>query len=339
MAKKVLLTGDRPTGPLHLGHYVGSLKNRIEMQGSHEVYIMIADAQALTDNFKDINKVRTNILEVAADYLAVGIDPELCNIFVQSCLPELPELTMYFLNLVTIQQIGHNPTVKAECKMRGFEESVPAGFYLYPIFQVADILAFQAHVVPVGPDQTPMLELARDVARKFNDLYKTKVFVTPEGVYPKMERTLPGFDGQKMSKSLGNAIYLGDAEADVIKKVKKMKSDENRSSPADPGDPEKAIAFTYLDFFDPETSFVDDLKERYRKGGLPDSAVKDRLIQVLLAFLKPIRERREMFHKDPEALFSILQRGTEKAKEKTLNTLSLAKKAMGIEYPQLYSTL
>ncbi|MBS0584904.1 MAG: tryptophan--tRNA ligase [Verrucomicrobia bacterium] len=336
MRRKILLTGDRPTGPLHLGHYVGSLKNRIAMQGETDLYVMIADAQAITDNFKDIQKVRTNILEVACDYLAVGLDPEKCHIFIQSCLSELPELTMYFLNLVSIQQIGHNPTVKAECKMRGFDESVPAGFYLYPIFQVADILAFQADIVPVGPDQTPMLELTRDVARKFNDLYKTKLFPTPQGVYPKMEKVLAGFDGQKMSKSLGNAIYLSDPETEVIKKVKKMKSDETRGSIKDPGDPEKAIAFSYLDSFDPDHSFVANLKEKYKEGGLPDSVIKERLIEVLLAFLKPIREKREVFHKDPEAVFSILERGTEKAKEKASQTLAQVKEAMGIRYSFIY---
>jgi len=231
MSKKVLLTGDRPTGPLHLGHYVGSLKKRLDLQRDLETYVMIADAQAITDNFKDINKVKTNIFEVACDYLAVGIDPAKCSIFIQSQLSELPELAMYFLNLVTIQRIGHNPTVKQEVKSRGFKEGVPAGFYLYPMFQVADITAFQANVVPVGPDQAPMIELTRDIVRKFNDLYKTDALIMPEAIFPQGEKTLPGLDGQKISKSLKGRKFSNIHKKNLSKAKKEssylMKGDKN----------------------------------------------------------------------------------------------------------------
>jgi len=332
MSKKVLLTGDRPTGPLHLGHYVGSLKKRLDLQRDLETYVMIADAQAITDNFKDINKVKTNIFEVACDYLAVGIDPAKCSIFIQSQLSELPELAMYFLNLVTIQRIGHNPTVKQEVKSRGFKEGVPAGFYLYPMFQVADITAFQANVVPVGPDQAPMIELTRDIVRKFNDLYKTDALIMPEAIFPQGEKTLPGLDGQKMSKSLNNAIYLSDEVDVIVKKVKKMKSDPNRTSIEQGGDPDKAIAFSYLDAFDPDQKMVLDLKERYRRGGLQDKIVKERVVEVLCSFLDPIREKRKIFRNDPSQVFEILKTGTSAAKEKASNTLHLVKKAMGIDY-------
>lgn len=339
MKKKVLLTGDRPTGPLHIGHYFGSLIKRIELQHSCETYIMIADAQAITDNYKDINKVRTNIQEVVCDYLAVGIDPSKSHIFIQSLLPELPELTMYFLNLVTIQKIGHNPTVKAEVKTRGFSEGVPAGFYLYPIFQVSDITAFKADLVPVGVDQMPMLELTREVVRKFNELYKTEALVTPEGIFPKDEKTILGLDGQKMSKSLNNAIFLKDEEAEVIAKIKKMKSDPNRKSLADPGDPDKAIAFSYLELFDPDPKNVEDLKRRYREGGMPDKIVKDHLTEVMLAFLNPIREKRREFAQDKELIKDILSSGTQKAREKASQTLCDVKKAMGIDYAAFFSSV
>lgn len=333
--RKVLLTGDRPTGPLHLGHYVGSLLKRCELQSAMETYIMLADAQAITDNFKDINKVRTNIFEVTCDYLAVGIDPTMSHIFIQSQLPALPELAMYYLNLITIERIGHNPTVKQEVKLRGFKEGVPAGFYLYPIFQAADITAFQANVVPVGPDQAPMMELTRDVVKKFNDLYKTDALVLPEAIYPKNEKTLPGIDGQKMSKSLNNAIYLSDENDEIVKKVKKMKSDPNRTSIEQGGDPNEAIAFTYLDLFDPDQEKVYQLKEHYRKGGLPDKIVKERVTEVLIALIEPIRTRRKTFHSDPAQIFSILKQGTDAARAKASHTLHQVKSAMGIAYDNL----
>lgn len=332
MKKEIVLTGDRPTGPLHLGHYVGSLKKRIELQESSETYIMIADAQAITDNYDDINKVKTSIHEVVCDYLAVGIDPKKCHIFIQSCVHELPELAMFYMNLVTIQHLGHNPTVKAECKMRGFNEGVPAGFYLYPIFQVADITAFKANLVPVGLDQAPMLELTRDIVRKFNTLYKKEVLVNPKAIYPNLSGALPGIDGQKMSKSLGNAISLGDEKEMIVAKVKKIKSDPGRLSATDPGDPEKALAFSYLDVFDPETAFVETLKERYRSGTVSDKEVKERLIDVLDTFLAPIRERRKQFHQDREGVWSILKEGTHKARHKAAETLFEVRSAMGIDY-------
>ena len=332
MKKKVLLTGDRPTGALHLGHFIGSLKNRVQLQETCETYVMIADAQALTDNYDDVNKVKNSIHEVVSDYLAVGIDPSKTNIFIQSCIHELPELTMFYMNLVTIQHLGHNPTVKAETKMRGFKEGVPAGFYLYPIYQVADITAFKADIVPVGLDQAPMLELTRDIVRKFNTLYKTEVLVTPEALYPHLKGALPGVDGQKMSKSLGNAIYLSDEKEAIIAKVKKMKSDPGRLSVTDPGDPEKAIAFSYLDAFDPEKSFVEELKERYRKGTVSDKEVKERVIDVLDTFLDPIRTNRKQFYADKSHILSIIKEGTAQARTKAAQTLKGVRAAMGIDY-------
>lgn len=332
MKKKILLTGDRPTGKLHFGHYIGSLKSRFEMQKDCETYIMVADAQAATDNFDNIDKVRENIYEVVCDYLAVGIDPKESHIFIQSMIPELAELTMYYMNIVSIQLIGQNPTVKAECKMRGYNESIPAGFYLYPIYQVADITAFQADIVPVGRDQTPMLELTRHVARRFNQLYKQDIITIPEAVYPNIDFNVPGIDGQKMSKSLGNAISLGDDEAKVIKMIKRMKSDENRKSLSDPGDPDNAVAFTYLDLFDDDKAAVEKLKDDYRAGGLPDKVVKERLTEVLLTFLKPIRERREEVAKDKEMIYNILKEGTEMARARASKTLVEVKQAMGISY-------
>jgi tryptophanyl-tRNA synthetase len=333
MKRRIVLTGDRPTGPLHLGHLVGSLQKRVELQEVAETFIMIADAQAITDNYDDINKVRTNIHEVASDYLAVGIDPAKANIFIQSCIKELPELAMYFMNLVSIQHLGHNPTVKAECRAKGFNESVPAGFYLYPIYQVADITAFKADLVPVGIDQAPMLELTRDIVKKFNTLYKKEVLHTPEAIYPSnLKGTLQGIDGQKMSKSLGNAISLSDEKDVIVSKVKKIKSDPNRKSVTDPGDPEKAMAFAYLDIFDEDKNLVESYKSRYRSGSISDKEVKDRLIDVLDTFLSPIRERRKMFHNDPSGVMRILKDGTMKAREKAAQTLSEVKHAMGIDY-------
>ena len=328
----MLLTGDRPTGALHLGHYIGSLKNRIEFQERCETYIMVADAQALTDNYDDVNKVKNSIYEVVSDYLAVGIDPEKSNIFIQSCVQALPELAMFYMNLVTIQHLGHNPTVKAECKMRGFNEGVPAGFYLYPIYQVADITAFKADIVPVGLDQAPMLELTRDIVRKFNTLYKKEVLVTPEAIYPDLKGALPGVDGQKMSKSLGNAIFLSDEKEAIVAKVKKMKSDPGRLSATDPGDPEKALAFSYLEVFDPEKQFVEELKERYRKGTVSDKEVKERVIDVIDTFIEPIRTRRKQFYADRSHILSIIKKGTERAQSKASETLNEVRAAMGINY-------
>lgn len=337
MSKKVLLTGDRPTGPLHLGHYVGSLRSRLELQESAECFIMVADAQAVTDNFGNIEKVRSNVAEVALDYLAVGLEPEKVCMFVQSMVPELFELTAYYLNIYSIQRIMQNPTVKAECQMRGFDESIPAGFALYPISQVADITAFRADLVPVGRDQTPMIELTRDVVKKFSKVYKTDVLKTPKPIYPTLTTNLPGIDGVKMSKSLGNAIYLSDEPEAVIKKIKKMKSDPNRKGIEEPGDPAKAIAFTYLDEFDPDKALVEDLKEHYRAGGLADKVVKERLVEVLLDFLAPIREKRKTLEGDIESVYAILSEGTLKARGVAAETLDLVKGAMGIRYDFLKS--
>jgi len=331
MKKKILLTGDRPTGPLHIGHYIGSIKNRVEMQSQYETYIMVADSQAITDNFDNIEKVRENVYEVVADYLACGIDPKKASIFLQSQISPLPEITQYLLNVVSINRIGHNPTVKAESKQKGFEESVPAGFYLYPIYQAADIVAFDANVVPVGVDQAPMIELTRDVVKKFNALYGN-VFVEPEGIFPKIDTAVPGIDGNKMSKSLGNAIYLKDSRDEIAKKIKKMKSDSSRTSIDQPGDPEKAIAFTYLDIFDEDKGFVEKLKEDYRRGGLGDKVIKDRVLDVLDAFIAPIRERRKAIFENKSLIEEVIKEGTKVAYQKAQNTLHRQKKAMGLTY-------
>jgi tryptophanyl-tRNA synthetase len=333
MTKKILLTGDRPTGPLHIGHYIGSLKNRALLQQHFESYIMVADAQAITDNYDNINLIKENIYEVVADYLSVGIDPSFCNIFIQSRIGELSELTQYFLNLVSINKIGHNPTVKAECRQKGFNESVPAGFYLYPVYQAADILAFDANVVPVGRDQAPMLELTREIASKFNAGYGKNILVLPEPIFPEIEINLPGIDGNKMSKSLGNAIYLKDTKDEIAKKVKKMKSDPSKLTVDTPGDPEKALAFTYLDLFDKDKDGLSSLKIAYQKGGIGDGAVKERVIEVLNAFITPIREKRAHIIANKALIEKVLRDGEKKALEKASITLKRCKKAMGIDYP------
>ncbi len=304
--KKVILTGDRPTGPLHLGHYVGSLKNRVGLQETHEQFVMIADVQALTDNAHDPMKVRSNVLQVALDYLAVGICPEKSTIFIQSMVPELAEMTLYFLNLVSWNRLKHNPTVKQEIKQKGFEESVPAGFMIYPVSQAADITAFKAEVVPVGEDQLPMIEQTNELVRNFNRIYKADVLVEAKALIPKMGR-LPGTDGQaKMGKSLGNCIYLGDSEAVIAKKVKGMFTDPNHLRVEDPGTVEGNPVFTYLDVFDEDKEALEELKAHYRRGGLGDSVIKRRLNEVLQAFLAPIRSRREELAKDPEAVMNLL---------------------------------
>ena len=332
MKKKIILTGDRPTGPLHLGHYVGSLKNRVELQETCDQYVMIADGQALTDNAQNPEKVRENLLQVALDYLAVGIDPAKSTIFIQSLLPQLPELTLYYLNLVTWNRLKHNPTVKQEIDQKGFGESVPAGFMVYPVSQAADITAFKANLVPVGEDQLPMIEQTHEIVRHFNKTYSTDVLVRPEALLPKIAR-LPGTDGQlKMGKSLGNAIYLGDAPDVVAKKVKGMYTDPGHLRVEDPGKVEGNPVFTYLDVFDPNTAEVEALKAHYQRGGLGDSVVKKRLLEVLLAFLEPIRMRREEFAKDPHIVMQMLKKGTEKAEVKAAHTLAEVRAAMGINY-------
>jgi len=332
MKKKNLLTGDRPTGPLHIGHYVGSLANRIKMQHEYETFIMVADTQAITDNYDNIAKVKENVYDVVADYIACGIDPKEAHIFIQSMVPQLAEITQYLLNVISINRIGHNPTVKAEIKQKGYGDSVPAGFYLYPIFQTSDIVAFDADVVPVGLDQAPMLELCRDVVRKFNTMYNSEVFVEPEAVFAKIEKNLPGVDGNKMSKSLGNAIYLKDTRDEIAKKVKKMKSDPNRKSIDDPGNPDEAVAFSYLDQFDEDKEGVEDLKAQYRAGGIGDKVIKERTLEILDTFIAPIRERRAELMEDKSYLEKVLREGTEIAYERAQATLKRQKQAMGLHY-------
>ncbi len=338
MSKKIILTGDRPTGQLHIGHYVGSLRNRVELQnsGEYETFIMIADAQALTDNAKSPEKVRDNILQVALDYLAVGIDPTKTTIFIQSQIPQLPELAMFYANLVSIARLERNPTVKTEIKQKNFGEGVPSGFVFYPISQAADITAFKATTVPVGEDQLPMIELTREVARSFNQTYNKEVLVEPEAMLPPegISRRLPGIDGMdaKMSKSLNNGIYLADS-ADVVKqKVMQMYTDPGHIRVEDPGKVDGNVVFVYLDVFAKDTQKVSELKEHYKRGGLGDVAVKQYLIEVLEEVLEPIRTKRQELEKDPEAVYAILETGTKRAEQVAAQTLSEVKDAMKINY-------
>ena len=304
--KKIALTGDRPTGPLHLGHFVGSLKNRVELQKTHKQYVMIADAQALTDNADNPQKVRENVLQVALDYLAVGIDPSQSTIFIQSMIPQLAELTMFYLNLVTWNRLKHNPTVKQEIKQKGFEESVPAGFMIYPISQAADITIVKAEVVPVGEDQLPMIEQTNELVRHFNRTYKTEVFIEAKAMIGKIAR-LPGIDGgAKMGKSIGNCIYLGDSADDITKKIKSMYTDPGHLRVEDPGKVEGNPVFTYLDAFDTDIDRVAEMKAHYARGGLGDSVVKKHVNEVLQAVLEPIRRKRLEYAKDPEGVMEIL---------------------------------
>ena len=338
MSKKIILTGDRPTGKLHIGHFVGSLKNRVELQnsGEFETYIMIADAQALTDNAKNPEKVRENVLEVALDYLAVGIDPTKTTIFIQSQIPELSELAMFYANLVSIARLERNPTVKTEIKQKNFGEGVPSGFVFYPISQAADITAFKATHVPVGEDQLPMIELTREIARSFNQTYEQEVLVEPEAILPPagIERRLPGINGMdaKMSKSLNNGIYLGDSFEEMRDKVMKMYTDPDHIRVEDPGKIEGNVVFAYLDVFAKDKEKVAEMKAHYQRGGLGDVAVKKYLIEVLDEILKPIRERRAELAKNPEKVYEILRAGNEKARLQTSKTLAEVKRAMKIDY-------
>lgn len=330
--KKIILTGDRPTGPLHLGHYVGSLKNRVELQSSCTQFVMVADVQALTDNYEHPQKVRENVLQVALDYLAVGIDPEQTTIFIQSLIPQIPELTLYYLNLVTWNRLKHNPTVKQEIVQKGYGESVPAGFMVYPVSQAADITVVKADLVPVGEDQLPMIEQTNEIVRHFNRIYQSQVLVEAQALIPKMAR-LPGTDGKaKMSKSLGNCIYLGDSADVVAKKVKGMYTDPGHLKVEDPGKVEGNPVFTYLDAFDSDTAAVDELKAHYQRGGLGDSVVKKRLNDVLQAFLEPVRNRREAYAKDPQAVMQMLKKGTEKTLHIAERTLQEVRQAMCLDY-------
>ncbi len=338
MNKKVILTGDRPTGKLHIGHYVGSLKKRVELQnsGEYETFIMIADTQALTDNAKNPEKVRNNVLQVALDYLAAGIDPSKTTIFVQSQIPQLPELAMYYANLVSISRLERNPTVKTEIKQKNFGEGVPSGFVFYPISQAADITAFKATHVPVGEDQLPMIELTREISRSFNQTYQTDTLVEPEVILSKegVERRLPGINGMdaKMSKSLNNGIYLADSFEEMRAKVMKMYTDPEHIRVEDPGKIEGNVVFAYLDVFAEDKEKVSEMKAHYQKGGLGDVAVKKYLIEEMDKVLKPIREKRAELEKDPEMIYKILRKGSLKAEKIAAQTLKEAKQAMKIDY-------
>lgn len=333
--KEILLTGDRPTGKMHIGHYVGSLRNRVALQnsGKYESYIMIADKQALTDNARDPKKVHDSVLQVALDYLAVGVDPAKSTIFLQSQVPALSEMTEYYLNLVSLGSLERNPTVKTELKMRNFGEGIPAGFLIYPVSQAADITAFKATVVPVGDDQEPMLEQTREIVRTFNNIYGEGILVEPQGYFPpKGQGRIPGLDGVKMSKSLGNAIYLSDDADTLAKKVKSMYTDPEHINIDDPGHIEGNMVFTYLDIFDEDKDEVARLKEHYQRGGLGDMKIKKYLIEVLEKQLAPIRERREQFAQDPEAVMQILAEGSKKANVVASQTMREIRQAMGVDY-------
>lgn len=336
MAKEILLTGDRPTGKLHIGHYIGSLKNRVKLQneGKYDPYIMIADTQALTDNARDPEKIRNSLIEVALDYLAVGLDPEKSTIYVQSQIPALFELTAYYMDLVTVARLERNPTVKTEIKQKGFKDSIPVGFLNYPVSQAADITAFKATLIPVGDDQEPMLEQTREIVRTFNRVYNTDILVEPKGYFPpKGQGRLPGLDGNaKMSKSLGNAIYLSDDAATVKKKVMSMYTDPNHIHIEDPGQVEGNTVFTYLDVFAPDKDKVAELKEQYQKGGLGDVKIKKYLNKVLEAELAPIRERREKFAQDPDSVYEMLLEGSKKANKVANETLEQVRDAIGLNY-------
>lgn len=343
--KKIILTGDRPTGKLHIGHYVGSLKKRVELQDNDEYkqFVMIADAQALTDNFDNPKKIQDNLLEVLLDYLAVGIDPNKTTIFIQSEISELTELTFYYMNLVNLSRLLRNPTVKEEVKLRGFENSIPMGFLTYPVSQAADITAFKANIIPVGDDQLPMIEQTREIVRSFNRLYK-EVLVEPVAVLPDNKESfrLPGIDGNaKMSKSLGNCIYLSDTEEELYQKVMKMYTDSKHIRIEDPGHIENNIVFTYLDVFIKEDSFIkylpeyknlDELKEHYKKGGLGDVVIKKFLFKVLNEELSPIRQRRLEYLNKKDELMKILEEGTKEARTYARNTLKEVKEAMMLNY-------
>ena len=343
---KIILTGDRPTGKLHLGHYIGSLRRRVELQnagGYDKMFVFMADVQALTDNADNPEKIRQNIIEVALDYLSAGLDPEKCNLFIQSQIPELAELTTYLMNLISVSRVQRNPTVKTEIKMRNFEANIPLGFFCYPVSQAADITLFKATTVPAGEDQEPMLEVTRELVRRFNQTY-APVLVEPEIMLPEnaTARRLPGTDGkEKMSKSLGNCIYLSDSAADVWKKVKKMSNGEPRMSLDEPGHLEGNAVFTYLEAFSsdedfaefwPEFKTLEELKAQYVKGGIGDGTTKKFLNNVLNKFMEPIRQRRHEFEQDIPEIYNILKKGTEKARETAAQTMCEVRSAMQINY-------
>ena len=343
---KIILTGDRPTGRLHLGHYVGSLRRRVELQnaGDYEkMFVFMADVQALTDNADNPEKIRQNIIEVALDYLAAGLDPEKCTLFIQSQIPELAELTTYLMNLITVSRVQRNPTVKTEIKMRNFEANIPLGFFCYPVSQAADITLFKSTTVPAGEDQEPMLEVTRELVRRFNSTY-APVLVEPDILLPEnlTARRLPGTDGkEKMSKSLGNCIYLSDTADEVWQKVRSMYTDPEHVNLNDPGHVEGNAVFTYLDAFStdqdfadfwPEYQNLDELKDHYRRGGLGDMKCKKFLNQVLTRFLEPMRQRRHEFEQDIPEIYNILKKGTERARETAAQTMDEVRSAMRIDY-------
>ncbi len=343
---KVILTGDRPTGKLHLGHYIGSLRRRVQLQQEGDfdrMFVFMADVQALTDNADNPEKIRQNIMEVALDYLAAGLDPTKCTLFIQSMIPELAELTTYLMNLITVSRVQRNPTVKTEIKMRNFEANIPLGFFCYPVSQAADITLFKATTVPAGEDQEPMIEVARELARRFNQIYGD-VLVEPNIMLPEnaTARRLPGTDGkEKMSKSLGNCIYLSDSADDVWQKVRSMYTDPNHINVSDPGTVEGNAVFTYLDAFSTDADFanfwpeyqnLDELKDHYRRGGLGDMKCKKFLNTVINNMLEPMRQRRHELEQDIPAIFDILRKGSEQAREVAAQTMSEVRHAMRIDY-------
>ncbi|MFZ4773663.1 MAG: tryptophan--tRNA ligase [Chlamydiia bacterium] len=332
MMKKRILTGDRPTGQLHLGHYVGSLKNRLLLQDTHEQFVMIADAQALTDNYDHPERVRANIYEVMLDYLAVGIDPSKTCIFIQSQIPQLFELTFYFLNMVTYNRLKHNPTVKAEMQQKGLEENVTAGFMIYPVSQAADITLFSGEIVPVGADQMPILEQTNEIVRRFNTIYKTSILKEATPLFSNCPR-LVGADGKaKMSKSLGNALTFSASFHEIEEVVKKMYTDPDHLRVQDPGKVEGNVVFTYLDAFDPNVDHVAELKAHYQKGGLGDMVIKRHLMQVLEKVIAPIRDKRAHLKENPNHVLELLHEGTKRARIEGARKLAEIKEAMSIHY-------
>lgn len=332
MKKDIVLTGDRPSGPLHLGHYLGSLQNRLAYQDLYKQYVIIADVQALTDNYEHPHKVHDNVFEVACDYLAVGLDPEKTTIFIQSQIPEIADLTVYYLNLVTVSRLRRNPTVKTEIDQKGFGDAIPAGFFVYPVSQAADITCVKATIVPVGEDQLPMIEQTNEIVRTFNRLYKKEVLCEAKAIIPKVAR-LVGTDGKaKMSKSLGNAIYLSDSADTIAQKVKGMYTDPNHLKVTDPGQVEGNTVFTYLDIFDSNQEEVTELKRQYQAGGLGDMVLKKRLTEILNNFIEPIRTRREKYHNDKAFVMEMLKKGTLATREVTAQTLKEVQEVMWLKY-------
>lgn len=332
MNKEIILTGDRPTGPLHLGHFVGSLQNRVLLQDTYKQFVMIADVQALTDNYDNPQKVHDNVLQVAMDYLSVGIDPAKSTIFIQSQIPQIADLTIFYLNLVTVNRLKRNPTVKAEILQKGFGESIPAGFFVYPVSQAADITVVKGTLVPVGEDQLPMIEQCNEIVRSFNRIYQCDVLKEAKPLVSKVAR-LSGIDGKaKMSKSLGNAIFLSDSEQELQKKVMSMYTDPTHIRVEDPGKLEGNTVFEYLDAFAPDKSAVEQMKEQYQKGGLGDVKVKRYLFDALNEFLKPIRAKRAELEKDPMYVMEILKKGTQETLHVAEQTLQEVKQAMKLNY-------